>query len=246
MKKAARTGRRPSVGTGVGPDITPLKASEATAGPRQNQRHTAGSAVAAGAGLDANPVPTAGYAGGDPGTTPLAASGATVGSRQRTSPSRARRPQQRQRPRQAAPTDASDASPGANPVPAAGYAGGDRVITPLVGPGTPPVSDEGLTAVVGDISDATLGACRCAKALVEFSRVAGQRLADARAALGDQAFDRWVERTLAITPAEAVALIRFAQDPAIVMADVSPIKAMTLTDAMQLVVRLDDHLDHQQ
>ena len=81
----------------------------------------------------------------------------------------------------------------------------------------------------------------------DFGFVAALReRADARAALGDQAFDRWVERTLAITPAEAVALIRFAQDPAIVMADVSPIKAMTLTDAMQLVVRLDDHLDHQQ
>jgi hypothetical protein len=103
------------------------------------------------------------------------------------------------------------------------------------------VSDQDVADIVAETHDAVLGATRCAKALVEFARTAGQRLVEARTAIGSKAFDRWVDRTLAITPGEAKALLDFAQDPGVGMAEVSPSQAMTLTEAMQLVAQLCHH-----
>jgi hypothetical protein len=42
-------------------------------------------------------------------------------------------------------------------------------------------------------------------------------------------------------PSGAVALIRFATDPAMVAADVSPMRSMTLSAVMQLVARPGEH-----
>ena len=85
------------------------------------------------------------------------------------------------------------------------------------------------------------GAGRCAKALAEFARTAGQRLAEARAALGESGFKHWVERTLALAPVEAMAFIRIAQEPTLTMVDVSPARAMALNVAMELVAQLCRH-----
>jgi hypothetical protein len=99
-----------------------------------------------------------------------------------------------------------------------------------------------MTDLVGQIHDTALGAMRVAKALVEFSRAAGQRLFQAREIVGQEHLDRWVHTGLSIAPAEAMALIGYAKDPVVDQPDVSPTNSMTLTEALLLVAGLNERL----
>jgi hypothetical protein len=103
----------------------------------------------------------------------------------------------------------------------------------------PPGSADNINERIGEIHKVALGAIRCAKATVEFARTAGQRLVEARAALGNQGFEHWVDRTLAITPADARGLIDFVADPEVATAAISPTDAVTLAQVVELVRRLD-------
>ena len=128
------------------------------------------------------------------------------------------------------------------------HIGANPSITPVKAPSRKAASepDQDVTALVAPVHQAALGAGRVARALVEFAREAGQRLAEARELVGVGNFDCWVHTTLAISPPEATAFIDFATDAAVANADVSPCKAMTLTQVLDLVARLGDCLRHEQ
>lgn len=104
------------------------------------------------------------------------------------------------------------------------------------------MSDAELANRVEQIHQASLGALRVAKALVDFARTAGQQLHQAQTMLDVGDFDEQVATTLSITPDKAAALIHVAQDPAVAAADVTPAREMTLTEVLGLVARLFDSL----
>ena len=91
----------------------------------------------------------------------------------------------------------------------------------------------------------SLSCLRTIKASIEFGRAAGQALAEARDIVGKGNFDNWVEKSLAISPREAHALLAFSREPEIRGADVSPAKAVTLKTSLGLLSRLCDQFVEQ-
>jgi hypothetical protein len=116
---------------------------------------------------------------------------------------------------------------------------GTSISSTAAQPATNSLDDEdGHAKLIGEIHEPALGCLRVGKAYIEFGRAAGQKLIEARDQIGTGGFDAWVQGTLAISPLEAEALINFAEAAEINTVDVSPARAMTLTQLMPLVARL--------
>ena len=109
----------------------------------------------------------------------------------------------------------------------------------------PTVREQDLGEVLSRIHDNSLGCGRTIKAAIEFGRTAGQALAEARDIVGMDDFDGWVEKSLAISPAEARALLQFSRLAEVRGADVSPAKAVTLKTSLRLLSRLCDQFGEQ-
>ena len=112
----------------------------------------------------------------------------------------------------------------------------------------PPVPDpveEPELELIARIHDKSLSCLRTIKASIEFGRAAGQALAEARDIVGKGNFDNWVEKSLAISPAEAHALLAFSRESEVRRADVSPANAMTLKTSLGLLSRLCDQFGEQ-
>ena len=119
----------------------------------------------------------------------------------------------------------------------------DEEARPAVESTVPPPSIQppNLSEAIGKIHEYGLGCLRVVKAGIEFGRAAGQALADAQRLVGEDDFDLWVEKSLAISPAEARAMLRFSQEPEVRGANVSPANAMKLGTAMGLLNLLCKH-----
>jgi hypothetical protein len=94
-----------------------------------------------------------------------------------------------------------------------------------------------LAQLVAELQEGRLGCTRVAKALAEFAWATGAKLQEARLFVGGNDFVDWLPRTLGISRREAAALFRFSMMPKF---DASPIKAMTLAAALELVTGLCD------
>ena len=93
-----------------------------------------------------------------------------------------------------------------------------------------------------EINESVLSCNRCFKACVQFARDAGLALLEARRHLGEDEFGAWVNRALPLSAAEALALIRYCEDPRVAGVDVSPATAMPVRQAAELVAPLCRHL----
>ena len=104
-----------------------------------------------------------------------------------------------------------------------------------------PQSDP-LADLVASINESTLASTRTMKASIKQAREAGLALMEARRKVGKEGFPGWVERNLPLSGTEAVALVRYAQDSRVSVADVSPAAAMPVRQAAELLAPLCGHL----
>ncbi len=105
-----------------------------------------------------------------------------------------------------------------------------------------PATANCLSEFAGRANENIVGCNRVLKASVQFAQNAGRALSEARALLGENQFNGWLEGTLPICRNEAMSLIRFSEDPRVAGADVSPTTAMPVRQAAELVAPLCRHL----
>ncbi len=99
-----------------------------------------------------------------------------------------------------------------------------------------------LADLIATINESALASNRTMKASIEQVREAGLALMEARRKIGKEGFPGWVKRNLPLSATEAVALIRYAQDPRVAGVDVLPTTAVPLHQAAELLAPLCGHL----
>ena len=106
-----------------------------------------------------------------------------------------------------------------------------------VGGGSAPAREERLACLIDEIQENRMGAMRTAKALAEFAWATGAKLREARELVGGDTFIGWLSSALGISRREAAALVHFSRRPKF---DASPVRTMTLGEALELVALLCD------